>query len=61
MAFTPTAVLIAIIVATILIITGVIVLFVTRNKPQNRKWGWLTIVLGICAIISAIVNKNGIL
>lgn len=60
MAFTSTAVFIGIIVAVILLIVGIIVLLVMRNKPQKRKWGWLIIVLGICAIISALVNANGV-
>jgi len=61
MAFTSTAVIIGIIVAAILFITGIVILLVMRNKPQKRKWGWLIIALGICAMISAFVNANGIL
>lgn len=60
MAFTSTAVFIGIIVAIILLITGISVLIAMRKNLQKRKWGWLIIVLGICAIISALVNANGV-
>jgi len=60
MAFTTTAVFIGIVIAIILFITGIIVLLAMRKKPQKRKWGWLIIILGICALISAFVNANGV-
>ena len=61
MAFTLAAVVVGGTVAAILLITGLVFLFVTRNNPPKRKWGWLIIALAICALISAVVNAYGIL
>lgn len=61
MAFTPNAVIIGIIVAALLFIVGIVVLLIMRNKPLKKKWGWLLLALSICAVISALVNANGLL
>lgn len=60
MAFTSTAVYIGLIAALVLFILGGIVLLATRKNPQKRKWGWVVLALGICALISAVVNANGV-
>lgn len=60
MAFTSTAVYIGVIVAFVLFVAGIITLLITRKHPEKRKWGWILLVLGFCAVISALVNSNGV-
>lgn len=59
MAFTSTAVSIGGIAAIVLFAAGVVTLLVTRNSPDRKKWGWLLLALGACALVSAIVNLIG--
>lgn len=59
MAFTSAAVYIGVIAALVLFAVGIITLFVTRKHPEKRKWGWILLALGLCAVISAFVNSNG--
>jgi hypothetical protein len=49
---------VGIIVTCTLIITGVIILFLNRNKEKKRKWAWWLIIFGLCALISAAINYN---
>lgn len=60
MAFTITAVYISGIAAFVLLVAGVITLLVTRNRPDKKKWGWVLLVLSVCALVSTVVNLIGI-
>lgn len=60
MAFTRTAVYIGGIAAFVLLAAGIIVLIVTRNSPEKKKWGWSLIFLCVCALVSAAVNSRGV-
>lgn len=59
MAFTSAAVYIGVIAALVLFVAGIITLLITRKHPKTRKWGWILLALGLCAVISAFVNSNG--
>lgn len=54
------AVYIGTVAAFMLFLLGIIILFVSRRTPEKRKWGWVVLALSICAMISAIVNANGV-
>lgn len=59
MAFTSAAVYIGVIAALVLFVAGIITLLITRKYPKKRKWSWILLALGLCAVISAFVNSNG--
>lgn len=49
--------IVGITIATILLMTGVIVLLVSKRKVHKNKWAWWLIIFGICALISAAINS----
>ncbi|SHI82850.1 hypothetical protein SAMN05444401_1521 [Clostridium amylolyticum] len=45
-------------VSIILLIIGIIILIYSRNKMEKKRWAWILIVFGICALISGAINSG---
>lgn len=45
-------------ISIILLIIGIIILIYSKNKMEQKRWAWILIIFGICALISGAINSG---